>query len=440
MPRIISAEAERIERELRARRAPGLFAEEIAAEFLLPDYDGRSLANIAAALCRLFGAADDGLEPPLRDSYWRGLEGVRRIVLVFLDALGYLQLLEMLRDEPESVWGRLARHGRLLPMTSVYPSTTATAVSSLLTGRTPLAHGLLGYTLWLREWGTLTEMLGLKPAYGDEESLVQWGFEPERFLPVPGLASLLRARGVRTTAVLRDRVVQGGLTRMTYRDFDHIHGYEELSDLWDVALATLRQGTAERQLYILYWGGIDGAIHEHGRSDGAWQSAYREASDSFEQRFLSKLTATERKGTLLVMMADHGFRDAPLDCAYDVDADPEFRAQLVVPFSGESRGAHLHLLRPESATRAWIQERVGDGYVVADSRDVVAAGLYGRAEDAAPEAAARLGHLHVLARGERYLDRQGKRNDMRGRHGGLSPQEMLVPWLAVRLEDLSSET
>ena len=94
--------------------------------------------------------------------------------------------------------------------------------------------------------------------------------------------------------------------------------------------------------------------------------------------------------------------------------------------------------------RTWWEQALSDamecatvkavGYLVRRTADMARAGLYGSGTPA-PESLARLGHLGVVARGLRYLDRQGRRFKLRGRHGGLSPEEMLVPWLAARLDD-----
>lgn len=65
---------------------------------------------------------------------------------------------------------------------------------------------------------------------------------------------------------------------------------------------------------------------------------------------------------------------------------------------------------------------------------MVRGGLFGIGSPA-PESLARLGHFIVVPRGLHYLDRQDRRLKLRGRHGGLSPDEMLVPWLAARLDD-----
>jgi hypothetical protein len=428
--------AREIEQELCSRHLPELLGDR--SEFVLPDYDRRSLANIPATLARILGQEIPGLGPSLPPVYWEPLGGgVRRIVLVLLDALGYLQFRRLLREEPTSVWAGLADRGLLLPLTSVYPSTTATALASLMTGMQPIAHGLLGYELWLREYGVLAQMLSVQPAYGaGRETLLDWGLVPETFLPVPGLGTLLAQSGVESYGYLPAALTQSALTRMLYRGFGHLVGYEDVQDLWAKVSKGLAQDDAPLGFHWVYWGGIDAAIHKHGDADGpdGWVAQYQTVTDAFRRQFLPRLTPREREGTLLILCADHGFVDTPVEYAHDTDRDPVMRRELMAPRSGEARAAFLHCLRGDAdGAREAIQESLGDAYLVRATQDVVAAGLFGHAQPA-PESLARLGHLHVFCRSRHYLDRQDRRLVLRGRHGGLAPEEMLIPWLAVRLD------
>jgi hypothetical protein len=401
---------------------------------VLPDYGGRSLANVAATLALMLGAVIPGISPPLQDVYWRRQSlPARRVILVLLDALGYVQLGQMLRLDPACVWARLAQQGLLLPMTSVYPSTTGTALATLLTGVEPISHGLLGYELWLREYGVLAEMLSLKPAYGTgKETLVDYGLVPEAFLPVPGLGALLAKAGVPTTAVVPAQFTRGTLTRMCYRGFTKVFGYTNVEGMWAIARYVLSHDDAERGLYVLYWGGIDSTIHVHGTHGGFWEEQFRAVSQACETQFLASLGQRERQGAVLVMIADHGFVDAPEHLAHDTDADPVLRRHFLVPYGGEARAAYLYCFDGDGSQEA-IQQALGAGFIVRRSCDAVEAGLFGRGAPA-QESLPRLGHLVAISRGQHYLDRRNLRRKLRGRHGGLSPEEMLVPWLAAPLD------
>lgn len=432
----ITAQAEEIERSLRARRLPGLMPPAVEGEFVMPAYDGRSLLNVPATLARILGAGPRHLAPPLDGIYWQPLrEGVRRVVLVLLDALGYTWLRQAMEGPAGSLWARLARQGTLLPMTSVYPSTTSTALATLFTGVPPLTHGLVGYELWLREYGLLTDMLTLKPALGGKaETILDWGFVPERFLPVPGIAGPLKRAGIHTTALLPASFLQSALTRMLYRGFDQLVGYRDVEEMWWRAAGDLGRDGPDPALQILYWGGIDGAIHKRGTGGGHWEAQLHAATRACESEFLTRLRPEQRDGTLLVLIADHGFVDAPVELAHDTEADAVLRERLTIPYSGEARAAYLHCRDGGvEGTRAAIQSTLGDDYVVLHTETALACGLLGSGAPA-PELRSRTGNLIAIARGGHYLDRRNGKTKLRGRHGGLSPDEMLVPWLAVRLD------
>ena len=98
---------------------------------LLPDYGGACVTNVVPAL----------LEPAVDEPAWLppGVAEADQIVLLVLDGLGWNQLQARRALAPTlcSMAGG--------PITTVAPSTTATALTSLATGLTPGEHGVIGY-------------------------------------------------------------------------------------------------------------------------------------------------------------------------------------------------------------------------------------------------------------------------------------------------------
>lgn len=426
-----SPQAKRIERELVNAHVGALFSDDL----MRPDLD-RCLANVPATVAALLGKQVEGMRPALPDPYWRPLAGdVRRVIVVLLDALGYRQLGRLFADGQGGPWQRLARNGLLLPMTSILPSTTNAALSTLATGRMPLSHGMFAYEMWLREYGVLTQMLAFVPVYGGGSgSLIEWGLEPERFLAVPGVGEWFREEGIATRALVAGRFAQSALTRACYRGFDEIIGYLNADDMWAHMRHAIQRDEAERSYDFVYWGGVDAAMHQHGEADDYWGTQYRGVTASFEREFLARLRPEDREGTVLIMLADHGFVETPMSRIHTVSENRVLGEALAIPCSGESRAAFLHCRDGgREATRRRIADSLGEGFCVAPTEEVVRAGLFGTGAPC-PEAASRLGNLIVAARGQHALDRSPTRRGPRGRHGGLTPEEMLVPWLAARLD------
>ncbi|MHB9034849.1 MAG: alkaline phosphatase family protein, partial [Anaerolineae bacterium] len=330
---------------------------------------------------------------------------------------------------------QLVHKGLLLPMTSVCPSTTTTALACLGTGAEPIAHGLLGYELWLREYGVVADMITPKPSYGiGRETIVDWGLDPETFLPVPGLGKRFGELGIHTTCLTSAQYISSSLSRMIYRGFERQVGYVSADDMWENLYQLVVQDSPVPAYYFAYWSTIDTAMHRYGSHGGYWQAELQSVSKAMQDHFLGRLTQQQKKGTLYIILADHGWVDTPVEEAHDVEADIFLRDDMLGPATGEARTAYLHCLsgnNPDTLER--IQSLLGEDYLVVPIPQALEAGLWGCSKPMS-EAAARLGNLLVLSRGHHYLDRQGKRFRQRGRHGGLSPDEMLIPWLALRLD------
>src|SRR4051794_5525286 len=101
----------------------------------MPEYHGRCISNVPGSILQLFGG--EGLRR-LPFEVWDGERPPRRVALVVLDALGWELFQNAIPEVP--ALGRVAERGRVERLTSVFPSTTNVALTSLYTGLTPAEH------------------------------------------------------------------------------------------------------------------------------------------------------------------------------------------------------------------------------------------------------------------------------------------------------------
>ncbi len=429
---------------LRAHRLPGLEGLVPEGEWVLPNYQGLSIANIPATVAALldieFGRSQDPWRPTapaLPTEVWAGwVPGLQRIVLVILDALGYLQLQHHLAADPDLRFHQLIDAGQLIPLTTVFPSTTNAALMTLRTGSPPASHGMLAYELYLREFGIAADMILLCPVWARErDSLVRWGLEPETFVPVTPLAKQLTAHGVRTGVVTHQSYLGSGFSTMLFRGVEDVQGHLFASDLWTNTRQLLVRHRGHRSFITAYWGALDTIAHLVGHRTPAWEAELRGLSYLLGREFLDALPAQDRDGTLLLITADHGIIHIPEERVVTVHEEPGLRQHLSAPVMGESRAAILHTLPGHAiALRASLAEAYPDCFVVLDSAQALEAGLMG--EPVLEETRARAGDLLVLPREDYALQRAVPDPQLVGRHGGLSAEEMLVPLLGARLDAL----
>ena len=419
---------------------------ELAEEFVLPDYTGRSLVNISASILKHFGAEPP--HPPLPDDVLPEgmLRGVKRVILLLIDALGYKQLLPLL-DDRELVLNRLAKEGRLSRLTSVFPATTTTALASLATGLTPQEHGLLGYRLFLKEFGLVANMIRLSPeGFKQFDLLLQIGLKPERFFPAATIYQQLEPHGVRCYTLLRAAYLGTGLSHFLYRGSEALP-FVSSSDLF-VRLRRLlegeqKQGQEQGQeqergregplLINVYWSAVDAIGHLYGPSGAELRAEVRQLAYSLEQEFLKKLSPGARQGTLLLITADHGQVGVTSEDAFRVTRHPRFHRSLLVPPTGDFRAAYLHLRQGELEAIERYLRRFRDRFIALRSEEALAGGLFGKGKPL-PGIETRLGDLILLCRGQTFIFYPYDDKLLKGYHGSLSAPEMHIPLLAVRLD------
>lgn len=424
--------------------------------FTRPDFAGRGLANVAPTVLRLLAPAAEPLAlPPLDERVLPSslATGVRTVVLLVADGLGHLQLeREVAAGNAPNLGGLIAGAGdgsgqasgssamevAYSPITSVFPTTTVAALGSINSGVVPTQHGLLGYTLYLPELGTVGEMIRWGPldrrvSFSDPE----FGQAPERFLWARTLYNRLQAAGVDRTFAVNPAGFSGtALTRMLHQGATY-RGYLAPSSLEPIVCRLVAESQAPTYIYA-YWPTVDSIAHMVGPLTPE-HSAEVATFDAMFGRLLRHLP--QRGDTLLMLVADHGHVATGSDRQVRLGEHPELLGLLRALPAGERRATYLHA-KPGAAgdVLAYARERLREVAAAATREEAVSLGLFGPGE--LPErAAGRIGEVLLFPRQNLQLvapvasaDGQPLRSpDFRGLHGGLTPEEALVPLLAVRL-------
>jgi hypothetical protein len=320
------------------------------------------------------------------------------VVVLVLDGLGWNQLVERSALAPTltSMAGGA--------VTTVAPSTTATALTSLSTGATPGRHGVVGYRIDVE--GEVLNALRWTTPRGDARQRII----PGEFQPEPAFL------GQRPVVVTMAGFEGTGFTMAHLADVRH-RGWHTLPGL----AVNIRQAVAAGEPFVYaYYDGIDKTAHVHGFAE------HYDAELVACDRMVADLMMSLPRGTAVVVTADHGI----VDClGHGVDPGPEV-ARHVERQSGEARFRWLHAEPGHHRDLlAAAEERLGDVAWVRSVDQVVDEGWFG--PDVTDAARSRLGDVAVVAKGPHYfLDpADSPRIELVGRHGSLTSDEMLVPML-----------
>jgi hypothetical protein len=329
-----------------------------------------------------------------------GLPPARRTVVVLVDGLGSVNLSA--RAAHARNIGRLRR----TDVTSGFPTTTASALSALMTGVDPGQSGMVGYAVRDPASGAIVNQLsGL-----DALDIAAWQ-------PVPTLWEL--NADVPGAIVSSPRYRESGLTRAILRGAPYVSAKSNAERLGaiDEFFAENRSGVA-----YVYIPELDMAAHASGVSSDQWARRLEEL-DGFISDVSSRLNP--RDGLLIT--ADHGVIDVPTSRHLMIPADSELLHGVVV--GGEPRFLHLYSDDPARTLALWTESE-GSRSHVATRDQAIAAGWFG---DVADFVRPRIGDILVTPRTESvyYIDGVASTQSlaMVGQHGGLSREETLVPIL-----------
>ena len=357
---------------------------------VLPDYAGACIANIVPALL------DGTVEAPP----WLPIAAFEadQVVLLVLDGLGWDQLQERRHVAP--TLAGLAGG----PITSVLPSTTATALTSIVTGLTPGQHGVVGYRVAVDH--EVLNILRWTTPQGDARRRI----DPHQFQPHAAFCSQ------RPCIVTKAEFATSGFSG-AHLSGVRFNGYRMPSTLLVEVRQALRSG--EPFVYA-YYDGIDKVAHEYGLAD------HYDAELQAVERLVADMLAELPRGAALVITADHGQVDVGDNL---VELHPDVTAQVSFQ-SGEGRFRWLHARpgRVEALLEA-ARAHHGDTGWIRRRDETVEEGWWGdRVTDTARQ---RLGDVALVAREPvSYIDAADTGPfHLIGRHGSLTPAEMYVPLL-----------
>jgi hypothetical protein len=407
---------------------------DLGSGVVYPHYAGYSILNIPSSVCAWLDIPNLGGAPlsvAELDSFGKG---ARRIIFVLMDALGLRIFQKFLAEGIASTWRSLLQDGLLAPLTSITPSTTSTALTSLWTSRSPAEHGVVGYELWLKEYGIVTNMILHAPITyrNDTGSLVKTGFQPETFLPFPCFGTHLKIHGVKPYAFQHASILHSGLSQMLYKDVE-TRSFNTSTDLWLNLRDLINGHPKERQFIWVYWGEVDHYSHQYGPEDERPAAEFATFSQTFEKLFFKQIRSDACRDTLIILTADHGQISTPRSPHHDLRNHPDLVRRLHILPTGENRLQYLYM-RPgqTEAVREYYERSWPNQFTFIDPVQARQSGLFGPGTPH-PQLFDRLGDALALGQGNAYLWWANKENPLLGRHGGLSPDEMLVPFLITRL-------
>ena len=380
-----------------------------------PNYSGGSIVNLMATIKAHFGKTDEQY-PELESLPATKLAHAKRVILLVIDGLGADLLSTFAEHSPT----QSLQQYQLARMTSVYPPTTAAAVTTFMSGQAPQQHGLTGWFMNFREIGATSAVLPFISRYG-REPLSTGGVGIEQLVTCASFANELP---LDSCLLLPNDIVDSDFSRHVGGRGRRL-GFTGLDDFVAKLEEFLQPGHDAAYLYA-YWSELDHLAHLHGPSDERVLAHFLE----LEQALLPVLSAAAARQCGLVITADHGFIDSGPSEVIALENHPKLADMLAMPLFGEPRSAYCIVRKGcDDEFEDYIARELSNYIDLVPSAELIAEAWFGTGEPH-PELGARVGD-YTLQMKHRYTIRDRlvseRPFDLYGMHGGITAAEQWVP-------------
>lgn len=407
--------------------------------FIYPKYDQKSVLNIPSTILNLFG--EIAPKQTLPKNYWEQAKGAKKIIFLLIDGLGNNLFQREAIKYP--FFSNLVSRGFYSSISAVFPSTTAASMNTINSGLSPLEHGLPEWYIYFQELGCVIQSLPFIPVRSEDA---------KRILTPPSdilfnqntIYQKLNEVKIPSYALLHDSYADSFYNQRAFAGCNIIP-YSSQSDF----IVSLRNAVIEipGPAYIFaYYGDLDGTEHDFGPDSEQVKTQLSLISYLLQEEFLKKINDATLQNTAFILSADHGqiatnpdqtiYLDEILGLSENYAINSE---EKIIPPSGSPRDVYLHVKEDKmgKVLKILTQKLLGKALVL-KTEEAIKAGLFGSG-NMHHEFVNRVGNILLLAIGNNtiwYHFAPGKNFAYQGYHGGLSEEEMKVPFICTRLSSL----
>ena len=336
-----------------------------------PDYKN-SIVNLMSSLTQGLGGEQPTNNPyqPLTSLSQEEIANSRHVVMLVVDGLGYNYIQAHSKLLKSSLRSRL---------TSVFPSTTAAAISSILTGRAPQQHAVTGWFINVKELGTVAALLPFKARWGGTSSFADAGAKMNDVMTTD---SFFNSIAISSHFIIGNDIIDSPYSIANAgRAQRHSYVYCPEKDFANCvkAIENVVLNTDEKSFTYAYWPYFDSLSHEYGIDAKETHQHFQGIETALEKLF----DRLQNTNTLFIMISDHGIVDSEANTTVYLDHHPKLRSYLNMPLCGEPRVAYCYV-RSDSigAFIDYTEQHLSNYFECYPSHQLITEGWFGLGEPA----------------------------------------------------------
>ena len=360
-----------------------------------PDYNN-SIMNITNSVLKHYGIEPYHATLPIVDELL--MKEYKNVVFLLMDGMG-VNVLE--RNLPENAF--LRKH-LVCEISSVFPSTTTAATTSVLTGKTPAEHGRIGWSCYFKELDKCIDLFSNYESGTKEPASIE--HQADKCLSYTKFLDRIDKK-VRTC---------------------------KISPYWEYNASTMKsicrhiknlcEEDGSKFIYA-YHSQPDNDMHHHGISSKFINVKMEKYNNQLE------VLTNVLSDTLFIISADHGMTDITVKCIEDY---PQISDSLIRHICVEPRCCSMYVKDEYKAEFPGMFSSVfSDKFQLFTHDEFLQSGLLGEGEQhiriddfVGDYIAVAISDITLW-----YKDINGKFKDSKAAHGGLTKEELCVPLIII---------
>lgn len=296
----------------------------------LPNYRSRSIVNLMAMLAKTLDGNNS--YQPLNLLNAKDFDD-KTVVLLILDGLGY--------DFLKKYGKKSFLHKNLKDkLTSVFPSTTASAITTFNTGLAPQEHALTGWFVFLKEFKKVIAVLPLVPR-GQEKVMK---VSAKKASEIYNFKSFYKNIKIPSYTITHKDYINSPYNKAIAKGSKRVP-CKSLPSLFAQMRKIILKNQKRKYIYA-YWGELDSVCHRKG-TDSQKSLEHFLALDKRVKSFNNFL---KDKNAVVIITADHGLINTrETRKIIKLENHPKLRDYLEQPLSGEPRVAYCSVKKSKTS-------------------------------------------------------------------------------------------
>lgn len=365
-----------------------------------PDYN-RSILSIASSVLKYFGIKDcqhktlPEFDELLNKNY-------KNVIVMLFDGMGVSAINEHLNEND------FLRRNLVCSVSSVFPSTTVAATTSIQSGYSPLETGWIGWDLYFSEIGeNVTVFKNTLQRNGEPAADYN---VPLKYIPYKDICNRIKdIRGYNSAYMVS------------------VFSKYKSKSVNDICKTVYRLSKRFKQKYIYtYWWQPDNLMHIYGTNSEEVKQEIKMINDEIE------CLCKKLKNSLVIVTADHG----QIDCVNEYLEDYSILTDMLkLPPSIEPRAVNFFVYEDKiKEFKTEFNKIFGDSFRLMTKEEVFSENLLGYGI-AHPKTKDFIGDYLAVATSNVILNIQRSNYvEAIGGHAGLTEKEMTVPFIAIEVK------